>query len=143
MLGLSEPTVRSFYVTARGIMAADALRKQEAIAFGELPDNQTCDFEPDEAQFFSWREMEGDERVYHYWVWLGVYQRGATGKLWLRERGITTSRGEGRLAPLEPEYWRQVCAEILNEKSNMVCMSDSCLAYRSKPWPVGIVDAHH
>ena len=54
----SEPVVRGFYATARAIMASDALRKQEAIVFEELPDKKTCDFEPDEAQFFSWKEME-------------------------------------------------------------------------------------
>lgn len=143
MLGLSEAVVRGFYDTARGIMAAAALRKQGAIVFGELPDNKTCDFEPDESSFFSWSEDEGDQRAYHYWVWLGVYQRGSPEKLWLKESGVHSSHGEGRLPPLEIQHWRDVCSEIFNEKSNMVCMSDSAVAYTTKPWPVGVVDAHH
>ena len=90
-----------FYSSARRIMAEDALRKQKEIRFGELLGNKTADFEPDESQFFSWREVEGGERVYHYYVWLGVCQRGAPEKLWLKERGVTTSHGEGRMPPLE------------------------------------------
>ncbi len=142
MLGLSEQVVRDFYATARRIMSADALRKQAAIVFGQLPDNKTCDFEPDEAQFFSWVDKTGEERVYYFWVWLGVAQRGAPDHLYLKERGITESRGEGRLPPLEPEYWRQVCSEIFNERSNMVQMSDSAVAYTTGPLPTGVVDRH-
>ena len=123
-------------------MAEGALRKHKEIRFGELPGNKTADFEPDESQFFSWREVEGGERVYHYYVWLGVCQRGAPEKLWLKERGVTTSHGEGRMPPLEVQFWHDVCDEIFNDNSNMVCMSDSAIAYTSKPWGKGIVDAH-
>ena len=87
--------------------------------------------------------MWAGERVYKYWVWLGVYQVGSPDKLWLRERGVTQSHGEGRLPPLEPSYWRDVCSETFIERSNLVCMSDSCVAYTSKPWTIGIVDARH
>ena len=103
MIGLIEPVVRAFYDTARSIMEADALKRQDAIVFGELADDGTCDFEPDESQFFSWVDYEGEERVYNYWAWLGVYQRGAPDKLWLRERGVTHGRGDGRLPPLEEQ----------------------------------------
>jgi hypothetical protein len=61
----------------------------------------------------------------------------------LEERGITQSRGEGRMPPLEPEWWRALCGRIFKDDSNMVCMSDSATAYTSKPRGQGIVDAHH
>ena len=37
---------------SRDIMTFDALRKEAQIVFGALPDNNTCDFEPDESVFF-------------------------------------------------------------------------------------------
>ena len=57
-------------------MKKAALEKQSQIVFGELPGGKTCNFEPDEAQFFKWREDPvGDEEAkYSYWVWVGIIQ---------------------------------------------------------------------
>ncbi|CAK0841896.1 unnamed protein product, partial [Prorocentrum cordatum] len=140
-LGLSEQVVGAFYKKARAIMAADAERRQQTIIFGQLPGGETSDFEADESCFFSWSQMEGEEKVYKFWVWLGIYQRGAPEKLWLREVGITESRGEGRLPPLTDEFWARACKDVFNERSNMVQMTDSARAYMKRPLPVGIVDA--
>eukprot|EP00973_Karenia_brevis_P058883 8198399-Karenia_brevis.AAC.1 len=83
-------------------MTSDALRRQENIVFGCLADGLTADVEPGEAQFFSWREdaENKEENVYHFWVWLGIRQRGSIGKFWLKERGICSSVGEGRIPQL-------------------------------------------
>ena len=143
IVGWSQDVVSRWYDTARDIMCDDALEKQSKIIFGELPDNKTADFECDEMQCFKWREDPvGDDQevLYHYYVWVGIYQRGAPEKLALKERGIRTSRGEGRIPPLDTEFWLEFCAESFNEKSNMVQMSDSAAVYTSRPFAIGIVD---
>ncbi|CAK0816166.1 unnamed protein product, partial [Prorocentrum cordatum] len=58
-LSLHDTVVARFYDEARRIMAADAVRRQSCICFGQLPDGQTCDVEADESQFFSWPEDDG------------------------------------------------------------------------------------
>ena len=142
-LGLSEPVVRRFYDTARAIMEAGALRLQALLVFGRLADNKAADIECDEAQFFKWsEECEDGERDYHYYVWLGVRQRGSPDKFYLEDLGVKTSHGEGRLPPLSPAVWHEVCSRIFKADSNLVQMSDSAVAYTRRPWGLGIVDAH-
>ena len=46
------------------------------------------------------------------------------------------------MPPMAREKWHQVCSNIFTAQSNMVQMSDSAGAYTSKPWGLGIVDAH-
>ena len=98
-------------------MAADAIARQSKIVFGELPDNKTADFEPDEAQVFKWQESPDDAselRAYHYLVWVGAYQRGDSAKFALKERGVRTSHGEGRFLP-----WMRSSGLAFAEKSSM------------------------
>ena len=143
-IGRSEQVVRGFYDQAREIMAADAMRRESEIVFGELLGNKTTDFEPDESSFASWQEEQEDGSILcKFYVWLGVVQRGSPEKLFLHEVGVTESREIARLPPLSGELWRATCRRIFTKDSRMVCMSDSAQAYTSKPWPVGIVDAHH
>ena len=144
-LGLSEPVARGFYDTARAIMQFGALRLQALVAFGRLADGVAADIEPDEAQFFKWSEYAGTEdgeKTYHYYVWLGVRQRGSPDKFYLEDMGVETSHGQGRVPPLEPQVWRDVCSRIFEDDSNLVQMSDSAICYTSRPRGRGIVDAH-
>ena len=82
------------------------------------------------------------DRRYFFHVWLGIYERG-TFKLHLQCLGNRCSEEEGRLPPLREEVWKTVCQEVFAEKTNAVLCSDCCPAYMKKPWPIGIVDAHH
>ena len=165
-LQLKPNIVMTFYKLARRIMAWDAERRQSEFVFGCLPDGQTCDVEADEACFFSYSEEDDLNRYFdddgellsppmlgqaatqapvkthHFYVWLGVYQRG-TQKLWLKELGLKRSEGHGRLPPLSPDLWAEVCLAIFRSDANIVLMSDSALAYTLRPLPNGIVDAHH
>jgi predicted nucleic acid-binding Zn ribbon protein len=144
-LGLSEPVVRGFYDTARTIMERGALRRQKLIVFGGLADNKTADIEPDEAQFFKWSEdagTEDGEKDYHYYVWLGVRQRGSPDKFYLEELGVKTSHGAGRIPPLSPSKWHEVCSRIFRADSNLVQMSDSAMAYTCRPLGLGVVEGY-
>ena len=144
-LGLSEPVVRGFYDTARTIVERGALRRQKLIVFGGLADNKTADIEPDEAQFFKWSEdagTEDGEKDYHYYVWLGVRQRGSPDKFYLEELGVKTSHGAGRIPPLSPSKRHEVCSRIFRADSNLVQMSDSAIAYTCRPLGLGVVEGY-
>jgi hypothetical protein len=139
-LKLKKYVVRHYYDLARRIMAFDAIRREQAIVFGCLPDGATCDVEADEASFFSWREdgpFPNCDRKYFFYVWLGFMQRGTTNLRLFCEQ-VKTSEEEGRLANLTKEYWRACCSEVFNAESNVVSMTDSCAALTSLPWPTGI-----
>ena len=82
------------------------------------------------------------DKTTYFYVWLGVYERG-TLKLWLKELGLKKSMKHGRLPPLSPDLWREVCASLFRSDANIVLMTDSALAYTLRPLPNGIVDAHH
>lgn len=60
----------------------------------------------------------------------------------MEELGVKTSHGQGRIPPFSPQVWRDVCSRIFKADSNLVQMSDSAIAYTSRPWGLGIVDAH-
>jgi ribosomal protein L32 len=141
-LKVSEELVRRWYHTARVIMAEDALKRQESIVFGR-PGSETTDIEADESSFFSWSEIDPEtkERVYRWYVWLGVVERGNLASLWLSPVGITTSRGEPRMPPLKNDKWLAVCNQIFRDDTKAVLMTDSAGAYREVQHP-GIVEKH-
>ena len=85
-------------------------------------------------------DEETQEWVYYWYVWLGVVSRGAIETLWLEPVGVTSSRGEARVPPLDKERWEEVCKRLFKGgETNGVLMTDSALAYRLVK-PEGIVE---
>ena len=146
MLRVGDDLVRRWYRQARAIMADDALHRQARIKFGGRGP-LTTDLEADETCVCSWTTLEGPpdgaegpkEIIYHWYVYMGVVERGNTEFLWLTPVGVTTSRNNPRLPPLEKEKWMAVCSEVFNEETNGVLMTDSAKAYASYK-PVGIAE---
>lgn len=144
MLNVGPELIRRWYDGARTIIAWDALRRQAKIRFGGLG-TATTDIEADESCFFSWKEVDPQtgERVYKWYVWLGVVERGNLGSLWMKPIGVTESRGEPRVPPLSLDTWKGVIQQIFAPSTNAVLMTDSAQAYREVGGPEqGIVEKH-
>ena len=144
MLNVGEDIVRRWYEQARTVMAIDAVKRQAQFKFGSDTTATAC-IEADESCFGKWSEIDEEtgERVYKWYVWLGVVQRGNLESLWLTPVGVTESRGEPRVPPLSCETWSSVVAEIFDKDTNAVLMTDSAAAYREVGGPAdGVVEKH-
>lgn len=115
-------------------MATAALKHQEWVKFGGLENGATVDVEADEtvvAQFSQDEVVEGKvQKVFYYYVWLGVLQRGDPEKMYLVPVGLTRSVDQGRLPPLKPSAWKGICDKIFTTDSKVVLMSDGAGAYK-------------
>ena len=141
MLNVGDDLARRWYRTAQVVMSSDALRRQGKIQHGCNGD-LTTDIEADESCFSKWSvyDEQNQERVYYWYVWLGVVARGAMETLWLEPIGVTSSRGEPRVPPLDKERWEDACKALFKEgKTNGVLMTDGALTYRLVK-PAGIVE---
>ena len=88
MLNVGEDIVRRWYEQARTVMAIDAVKRQAQFKFGSHTTATAC-IEADESCFGKWSEIDEEtgERVYKWYVWLGVVQRGNLESLWLTPCG--------------------------------------------------------
>lgn len=102
--------------------------------FGGLENGATVDVEADEtvvAKFSQDEVVEGKvQKVFYYYVWLGVLQRGDPEKMYLVPVGLTRSVDQGRLPPLKPSAWKGICDKIFTTDSKVVLMSDGAGAYK-------------
>ena len=85
-----------------------ARKRQDDITFGGFENGVTADVEADEtvvAKYWDTELINGVQtKVWHYYVWLGILQRGDPEKMYLTPVGMTHSIGSGRMSPLSNDF---------------------------------------
>ena len=131
ILGCSQAQVQPAYDAARDIMHWDALRRQEKIRYGGRG-SLTTDIEADEAAFLRWKTIdEQGVHTYHWFVVVGVMERGRPDTLYIEVVGITKSVGEPRVPPLHKERWHELARRLFSEDTNGALMVDGARCYIS------------
>ena len=147
-LGCSEPVVRAWMFRARWIMQLDALERQKSIVFGQASNGATTGVEADETCISSWKELPAPDdpdhtTKFHWFVWLGLKERGTLDKLWLKCMGVRTSRDKATIPQLsKQDYLDSLDQAGFCDKTAVVTHTDSAPAFTSTSHP-GIVDYHY
>jgi hypothetical protein len=121
--GLNRSTVAASMGMARKIMAWDAEESQKEISFGGFDNGVTVDIEADESEFGHWCEERRTTpgsgntiKVWHWFVMLGVLERGNSAKFWLRPLELHHSRHEPRMPGLKNHEWASACDEVIRTR---------------------------
>ena len=61
-------------------------------------------------------------KSWHWFVVVGVLQRGAPEKFWLSFSGLQSSRGEPRIPPLKNSTWARMAGEAFGKESSGVVL---------------------
>ena len=131
--GLGEDACRTYYATARAVMAWKAIQLQSQLKLGEVGD-RTTEVEADEHVFKSWSaSVAGDQGVdtmhYFWYCIVGIIQRGDPTKLLLEPMGINLSKGEPRPPPLSRDRWADIASRAFSADRPCILHTDGAKAY--------------
>jgi hypothetical protein len=142
-LRCSEGLVQKHMKAARCVMAWGAVQQQKDIVLGKLAGGITAECEADETEVGHWRQDEIHDgkaiKVWYWYVWVGILQRGDPSKFFICELGVSQSRGKPRIPKMKNESWAGIARAAIDDKANIVLHTDSADAYAQVGHP-GVVD---
>ena len=115
-LGVSEANARKYMEFSKFIMSEAALREQEAMRFGFLPNGDTTLVEPDESAFGHFAVKDGDDTTYYWYVAVGVAFRGQPENVYVEfQETLSHSKEKARLPKLKHDVWARTAPTIMNK----------------------------